>query len=60
MHESGEWIKSTLELPVTVMKGLSLPQSVGVVCTYARRYLLQASCGLASEDTDGAADKPGK
>lgn len=51
-HSSGEWFKSTLEIPVTVMKGLSIPQSVGVVCTYSRRYLLQAITGLASEDND--------
>ena len=55
MHESGEWIKSTLEVPLTVMKGLSIPQSIGVVCTYSRRYLLQAVTGLASEDNDATA-----
>ena len=53
MHESGEWVKSTLEVPLTVMKGLSIPQSIGVVCTYSRRYLLQAITGLASTDDDG-------
>ncbi len=54
-HESGEWFKSTIEIPLTVMKGLSISQSVGVICTYSRRYLLQAVTGLASEDTDGVA-----
>lgn len=53
MHESGEWIKTSLEIPITVMKGLSPAQMIGVVCTYAKRYLLQAQVGLASEDTDG-------
>ena len=54
MHESGEWIKSTLELPLPQMKQLQPAQLVGVVSTYARRYLLQAQVGIASEeDTDG-------
>jgi hypothetical protein len=54
MHSSGEWIKSTLELPLPAMKQLQPAQLVGVVATYARRYLLQAQVGLAAEDTDGA------
>ncbi len=54
MHESGEWLKSTLELPLPAMKQLQPAQLVGVVSTYARRYLLQAQVGIASEDdTDG-------
>ena len=53
MHSSGEWIKSTLEIPVPQMKQLQPAQLIGVVATYARRYLLQAAVGLASEDTDG-------
>jgi len=56
-HESGQWIKSTLEVPLTVMKGLSIPQSIGVVATYSRRYLLQAITGLATEDNDAAVAK---
>ena len=57
MHSSGEWIKSTLEVPLTIMKGLSVSQSIGVVCTYSRRYLLQAVTGLASEDNDASEKK---
>ena len=52
LHSSGEWTESALEIPITAMKGLSPAQSVGVVCTYAKRYLIQAQAGLASEDTD--------
>jgi len=56
MHSSGEWIRSTLELPLPNMKQLQPAQLVGVVSTYARRYLLQAQVGIASEeDTDGRA-----
>ena len=54
MHSSGQWIQSTLEIPVPQMKQLQPAQLIGVVATYARRYLLQAMTGLAAEDTDGA------
>lgn len=58
LHSSGEWIKNSLELPVTVMKGLSAAQMIGVVATYGRRYALQAVCLIASEDdTDGTSKK---
>jgi len=55
MHSSGEWIKTSLEIPITVMKGLNSAQLIGVNCTYSKRYLLQAQIGLASEDSDGVA-----
>ena len=55
IHSSGEWTESALEIPITAMKGLSPAQTVGVVCTYAKRYLIQAQAGLASEDTDAKA-----
>ena len=54
IHSSGEWTESALEIPITAMKGLSPAQTVGVVSTYAKRYLIQAQAGLASEDTDAA------
>ena len=53
MHSSGQWIKTTLEIPMPQMKQLQPAQLMGVVATYGRRYLLQAIAGLASEDTDG-------
>jgi len=57
-HESGEWIKSSLEIPITAMKGLSPAQTVGVVSTYGRRYMLQAMVGVAADDdTDGTVAK---
>ena len=56
IHSSGQWIKSTLEIPIPQMKQLSSAQLIGVVSTYARRYLWQAIVGIASEeDTDGKA-----
>lgn len=57
IHSSGEWTESALEIPLTAMKGLSPAQTVGVVSTYAKRYLIQAQAGLASEDTDAALAK---
>ena len=58
IHESNQWHKSSLELPIKVMPQLSGAQMIGVVCTYGRRYSLQALCLIASEDdTDGTAAK---
>ncbi len=54
MHVSGQWHKSSLELPMQPMKQLSPAQMIGVVCSYGRRYSLQAICLVAAEDdTDG-------
>ncbi len=56
MHSSGEWIKSSLEIPLTEMKQLTIPQIIGVACSYGRRYAYQAIVGIAAEeDTDGTA-----
>jgi hypothetical protein len=53
--ESGEWVRTL----VSMKPAKSDPQSVGSVITYARRYGLQALCGIAPEDDDGnAASKP--
>ncbi len=49
MHEAGELIASTIELPIN---GLT-PQEVGSVITYYRRYSALAILGLAAEDDDG-------
>jgi len=55
MHSSGEWHKSSIELPIKVMPQLSQAQMIGVNCTYGRRYALQAVCLIASEDdNDGS------
>ena len=54
MHKSGEWHKSSLELPIKVMPQLSPAQMIGVCATYGRRYALQGICLVAAEeDTDG-------
>lgn len=51
LHKSGEWFASTLNL----RPSKSDPQSIGSAITYGRRYSLQAMCGVAPEDDDGAA-----
>lgn len=51
MHSSGEYIRSSLEFPVTKQD----PQGYGSAITYARRYALQSITGIAPEDDDGNA-----
>jgi len=51
IHESGEWIRGDLWLPVTQQT----PQGFGSALTYCRRYGLSTLCGLASDDDDGDA-----
>jgi len=56
LHESGEHISGgRLHVPASKQD----PQGYGSALTYARRYSLQAACGIAPEDDDGnAASKP--
>ena len=49
MHVSGEWMLSTLLLPIKKQD----PQGVGDAITYAKRYALQSIAGIPSEDDDG-------
>ena len=56
MHASDQWLQSSLEIPLQVMKQLSPAQMEGVAITYGRRYALQAMFLIAAdEDTDGVA-----
>lgn len=48
-HSSGEWIRGELYLPAAKRD----PQGFGSALTYARRYCLCATVGLASDDDDG-------
>ncbi len=48
LHESGEWIRSRLYLPVTKKDA----QGFGSAITYARRYSLAAIVGIATMDDD--------
>ena len=49
MHESGQWIKSTIEMIPADLK----PQTFGSTLTYARRYALSAIVGVIQDDDDG-------
>lgn len=57
MHTSGEWIESTVTMPVPQQTA----QAVGGAITYGRRYALSAMLGLSTEDDDdgnAASQKP--
>ena len=56
LHESGQWIKSKLKMPVEK----ATAQSVGSVITYGRRYGLSAITGIAQYDDDGNAASQSK
>jgi len=51
VHSSGEWMKSTLHVPL----GKRDPQGVGSAITYGCRYSLMAMLGLPPTDDDGEA-----
>jgi hypothetical protein len=52
IHESGEYVSGgKLHVPASKQD----PQGYGSALTYARRYSLQAACGIAPEDDDGNA-----
>lgn len=48
-HSSGEWIEESVLFPLTKAD----PQAAGSLITYARRYALQAMCGIPAVDDDG-------
>lgn len=48
IHSSGEWIESTLILPVAKMDA----QAYGSCLSYAKRYSIQAMAGVPSTDDD--------
>jgi len=51
-HSSGEWMRSSLTLPVPAGKGISEVQALGSTVTYGRRYGLAAMCGVGAEERD--------
>ena len=51
LHESGQWIKSKLKMPIEKVTA----QSIGSTITYGRRYGLSAISGIAQYDDDGNA-----
>lgn len=53
MHSSGEFISSSLTMPIAGVKG-SLAQATGSVISYARRYSLAAMLSISQTDNDAA------
>lgn len=51
-HASGEWMSTSLSLPVPENKALTAVQALGSTITYGRRYTLAAICGLGAEERD--------
>ena len=55
MHVSGQWLESTLVIPVPQVGKANEAQQYGAALTYARRYALTSMLGVvADEDVDGA------
>ena len=59
MHTSGEWISSSISMPIGDEKGKSNAQVAGSIVTYLRRYSLASILGIYSdEDGDGNKEEP--
>ena len=58
MHESGEWLATTMALAIDTAKGRTDVQAAGSTITYMRRYALMAMCGIPTEDDDGNSAGP--
>lgn len=56
LHASGEWIRSSLYVPVSKADA----QGFGSALTYARRYSLAAMVGVAPDDDDDAEQATGR
>lgn len=52
-HNSGQWIKSTVELPIEKAG----PQAMGSSITYLRRYMYMAIIGMAADEEDDDGNK---
>jgi len=59
MHTSGEWLETTITLPIGEVKNVA--QAAGSVITYLRRYSYASILGMyADEDIDGNDAPPSK
>jgi hypothetical protein len=59
MHSSGEWLESSVSLPLGEERGKSQAQVAGSIITYLRRYSLASALGIyADEDNDGDTAQP--
>ena len=55
IHESGQFIESTMTIPMEGNKSMIACQQYGSASTYARRYAIQSAAGLCAEADDDAA-----
>jgi len=51
-HESGEWIRSSMNIDYNSKAGMSEIQVLGSHITYARRYMLSAIAGISQVDDE--------
>ena len=56
LHDSGQYFRSYMNMPLVGMKGSNQAQEAGATISYMRRYAYQAIIGMASEDSDGVPD----
>ena len=54
MHVSGEWLESTVIMPILEQKGINNAQVAGSIVSYLRRYSLAAALGVYSGDDNDA------
>lgn len=52
LHESGQWMRSRLELPRHEASNMPIIWAMGTALSYARRYAYAAIVGVAVEDDD--------
>jgi len=53
-HETGEWVATSLSLPLPKLEG----QSMGALATYLKRIALQALCCVAGDNDDDSPPVP--
>jgi hypothetical protein len=59
MHSSGQWMRSTIDVPPIESKQMNLLQAYGGSITYARRYGLASTLCIAEDkDDDGKSATP--
>jgi hypothetical protein len=54
---SNQWKASDFTMPIASYPGCNAVQSVGLVLTYMRRYVLAAELGICPDDSDGEGPK---
>ena len=52
IHKSGQWISSTIAMPMDISGRMNSAQEVGKYITYARRYGLSAILGISQVDDE--------